>query len=199
MFTGDELLALGLRVSTKKTISTVLDAANCIHDVCEELQLGKLARIPPRREESNGDSEPAPPRLAAVVEHTPKTPALLKGGWLLHPDPAGKRWIRRYVELRRPYLHLYSSEGDEVSAINLTNSRIDSQPQVAKLLQRNNVRLEVWAVYATNKAWLFACRNDKERADWIWAVDRSLFVSGGGSGPGSGQMSDGSMGDDGDE
>ena len=148
---------------------------------------------------TNGDatSDPTPPPLAAIVEHTPKTPALLKGGWLLSPDAAGTRWIRRYVELRRPFLHLYSSEGDEVSAINLTNSRIDAEPQVAKLLQRSNVRLEVWAVYATNKAWLFACRNDKERGEWIWAVDRSLFVaasdSGGGIGGGGIEMLDDSF------
>lgn len=131
----------------------------------------------------NGDlddeSEPVHPvPLAAQVEHLVKTPALLKGGWLLSPDPSGTRWIRRFVELRRPFLHLYSSEGDEVGAINLTNSRIDSEPQVAKLLRRPNVRLGVWAVYATNKAWLFACRNEKERGEWIWAVDRSLFVDG---------------------
>lgn len=136
----------------------------------------------------NGDhaAERTPPPLAAIVEHTPKTPALLKGGWLLSPDPSGTRWIRRYVELRRPYLHLYSSEGDEVSAINLTNSRIDAEPQVAKLLQRPNIRLEVWALYATNMAWLFACRNEKERGEWIWTVDRSLFVTGAGPGSGSG-------------
>ncbi|KAK5174126.1 uncharacterized protein LTR77_001206 [Saxophila tyrrhenica] len=116
--------------------------------------------------------------LAAQVEHLLKTPSLLKGGWLLSPDPSGTRWIRRFVELRRPYLHLYSSEGDEVGAINLTNSRIDSEPEVAKLLRRPNVRLSVWAIYATNKAWLFACRNEKERGEWIWAVDRSLSVDG---------------------
>ncbi|KAK5126989.1 hypothetical protein LTR85_008348 [Meristemomyces frigidus] len=123
--------------------------------------------------------EPAP--LAAIVEAHPKTPALLKGGWLLSPDASGTRWIRRYVELRRPYLHLYDSAGDEYMAINLTNSRIDAEPQVAKLLQRDNVRLDVWAVYAINKAWLFACRNDRERGEWIWAVDRSYVDGGGGS------------------
>jgi len=120
--------------------------------------------------------------LAATVEVHTKTPAVLKGGWLLSPDPSGTRWIRRYVELRRPYLHMYSNEGDEINAINLTNSRIDAEPQVASLLQRDNVRLEVWAVYATNKAWLFACRNDRERGEWIWAVDRSYVSNGGSSG-----------------
>lgn len=120
--------------------------------------------------EGSADDERMP--LAAVIESKPKAPAVLKAGWLLCPDSSGRHWIKTYVELRRPYLHLYSKEGDEVNAINLTNSRIDAEPQVANLLQRPNVRMEVWAVYST-KAWLFACRNDKERGEWIWAVDRS--------------------------
>ena len=151
-----------------------------IHCAADLALLRTGSTSPPRQNgHSRRASEPATPiPLAAQVEHTPKTPALLKGGWLLSPDPSGSKWIRRFVELRRPYLHLYSSEGDEVAAINITNSRIDSEPQVAKLLQRPNVRLGVWAIYATNKAWLFACRNDKERGEWIWAVDRSLYVGG---------------------
>jgi kinesin family protein 1 len=47
--------------------------------------------------------------------------------------------------------------------------------------------MEVWAVYATNKAWLFACRNDTERGEWIWAVDRSYVERS--VGGGSGEMS----------
>lgn len=127
------------------------------------------------------EESPAPQPLAAQVERHPKTPTVLKSGWLLTPDHTGTRWIRRFVELRRPYLHLYSSEGDEVGSLNLTNSRIDAEPQVAKLLQRDNVRMEVWAVYGSNRAWLFAARNDRERGEWIWAVDRS-YVVGSGSG-----------------
>lgn len=131
----------------------------------------------------NHEEEAAPTPLAAVVERHLKSPTVLKAGWLLCPDPTGKHWVRTYVELRRPYLHLFSKDGDEVNAINLTNSRIDADPQVAHLLQRPNVRMEVWAVYATNRAWLFACRNDTERGEWIWAVDRSYVErSNGGSG-----------------
>ncbi|KAI7337238.1 kinesin family protein [Hortaea werneckii] len=144
-----------------------------------EIQLLRSANGSPEPSKPLADgAAPEPPPLAAVVEHHDKTPSILKAGWLLSPDPAGTRWIRRYVELRRPYLHLYSSDGDEINTVNLTNSRIDAEPQVAKLLQRENVRLEVWAVYATNKAWLFACRNEKERGEWIWAVDRAYVSEG---------------------
>jgi kinesin family protein 1 len=135
--------------------------------------------------DDNAEDQPVP--LAAVVERHLKSPTVLKAGWLLCPDAAGKHWIRTYVELRRPYLHLFSKDGDEVNAINLTNSRIDADPQIAQLLQRPNLRMEVWAVYATNKAWLFACRNDTERGEWIWAVDRSYVERS--VGGGSGEMS----------
>lgn len=130
---------------------------------------------------NNGEDGP-PPQLAATIEPQFKTPTVLKAGWLLHPSPDGAHWIRTYVELRRPFLHLYSKEGDEVMAINLSNARIDSDPKVGRLLQRDKVRMECWAVYSS-KAWLFATRNDQERGEWIWAVDRAYV---GGSSGGSG-------------
>ncbi|TKA31747.1 hypothetical protein B0A50_01825 [Salinomyces thailandicus] len=137
----------------------------------------------PRKSSANRDTDGVAESnpLAAIVDHHNKTPTVLKAGWLLTPDGTGSRWIRRYVELRRPYLHLYSSDGDEINTVNLTHSRIDAEPQVAKLLQRENLHL-VWAVYAVNQAWLFACRNDKERGEWIWAVDRSYASESGSSG-----------------
>ena len=122
--------------------------------------------------QSNGPSEPV--RLAATVDHHPKSPALLKAGWILTPDAPGTRWVRRFAELRRPYLHLYAADGDEIAALHLSNARIDAEPHVAKLLQRDNIRMEVWAVYATDKAWVFASRDDKEKSEWIWAVDRAF-------------------------
>ncbi|PPJ49530.1 hypothetical protein CBER1_01924 [Cercospora berteroae] len=119
--------------------------------------------------------------LAATVETQLKSPKVLKSGWLLCPDNSGRRWEKTFVELRRPFLHLYDGKaGDEVNAVNLTNSRIDAEPEIAALLQRPNVRMEVWAVYTTNRAYLFACRNDKERGEWIWALDRSYVANGSG-------------------
>jgi len=129
---------------------------------------------------AQGNDAIEPPRLAATVDHQPKTPAVLKAGWLLTPDAPGNRWVRRFAELRRPYLHLYAADGDEIAALHLSNARIDADPHVAKLLQRDNLRMEVWAVYATDKAWVFASRDDKEKSEWIWAVDRSFGSGSGG-------------------
>ncbi|KAK4560818.1 hypothetical protein LTR86_005398 [Recurvomyces mirabilis] len=125
------------------------------------------------------DGTSQPKRLAATVDHIPKSPAVLKSGWLLTPSPMNNaQWIRRFAELRRPYMHLYDATGDEIAALNITDSRIDSEPQVARLLQRDSVKMEVWAVYAVSKAWLFACRDEQQKGEWIWAVDRAFGGSG---------------------
>ncbi|KAF5659494.1 kinesin [Fusarium heterosporum] len=79
---------------------------------------------------------PAQPTLIATVIRVPKNPKVLKGGYLMIPNSDSTRWVKRFVELRRPYLHLHSAtDGDEVGLISLRNSRIDSQPGVLGLLQ----------------------------------------------------------------
>lgn len=149
---------------------------------------------------SGGDEterrQQAAPPLTAVIEHHVKTPSVLKSGWLLAPDAAGARWIRRFAELRRPYLHLYSAEGDEIHAVNLTNARIEVEPEVGRLLRRPDARLSVWAVYAVNQAWLFAARDDRGRAEWIWAVDRCFGVGSGSSSGGLLELEEGEGGMD---
>ncbi|KAI9663667.1 MAG: kinesin-like protein Klp8, partial [Bathelium mastoideum] len=121
------------------------------------------------------------PTLVAEVHYIPKNPSLLKGGYLLSPTPDSTRWARRYVELRRPYLHVYRvPEGDELNAINLRNARIDHQPQLARLLQRPNAN--IFAVYATRNTFLFASRTEREKVEWILKIDQSYFGSPGASG-----------------
>ncbi|KAI9676539.1 MAG: kinesin-like protein Klp8 [Caeruleum heppii] len=113
-------------------------------------------------------------RLAVEVQHVPKNPSRLKGGYLLVPDESNTRWIRRYLELRRPYLHIHSvPDGDEVGIINLGNSRVDHQPQLARLLRRPNV----FAVYATQNTHLLAARTEREKNEWILKIDQSYFGS----------------------
>jgi kinesin family member 1 len=76
-----------------------------------------------------------PPSLIATVIRVPKNPSVLRGGYLLVPSSDSTRWVKRFVELRRPYLHIHSvTDGDEVSIVSLRNSRVDSQPGVLGLL-----------------------------------------------------------------
>lgn len=87
---------------------------------------------------SNGVAEEAhaPPTLITTIIRVPKNPKVLKGGYLLVPNSQSTRWVKRFVELRRPYLHIHSAnDGDEVALVSLRNSRVDSQPGVLGLLQ----------------------------------------------------------------
>ncbi|KAI5462454.1 hypothetical protein BGZ63DRAFT_354915 [Mariannaea sp. PMI_226] len=78
---------------------------------------------------------PLPPTLITTIIRVPKNPKVLKGGYLLVPNAESTRWVKRFVELRRPYLHIHSaSDGDEIALVSLRNSRIDSQPGVLGLL-----------------------------------------------------------------
>jgi kinesin family protein 1 len=80
-------------------------------------------------------TESAPPTLITTIVRVPKNPKVQKGGYLLVPNNESTRWVKRFVELRRPYLHIYSAtDGDEVGLVSLRNSRVDSQPGVLGLL-----------------------------------------------------------------
>jgi kinesin family member 1 len=143
---------------------------------------------------SSSHSQPLPsrPTLLATLSLVPKNPTLLKGGYLLTPSADSTRWVRRFVELRRPYLHVHSVEGEEVGVVGLSNSRIDSQPEIARLLQREvngkavNGRgragerdeEKVFAIYGTDNTWLFKARSERDKVEWIWRVDQSYFGSG---------------------
>lgn len=78
---------------------------------------------------------PLPPSLITTIIRVPKNPNVLKGGYLLVPNSESTRWVKRFVELRRPYLHIHSAtDGDEIGLVSLRNSRVDSQPGVLGLL-----------------------------------------------------------------
>lgn len=86
---------------------------------------------------TNGVAEESalPPSLITTIIRVPKNPKVLKGGYLLVPNTESTRWVKRFVELRRPYLHIHSAaDGDEVALVSLRNSRVDSQPGVLGLL-----------------------------------------------------------------
>jgi kinesin family protein 1 len=128
-----------------------------------------------------------PPSLIATVRYVSKNPTLMKGGYLLTPDPSNSKWIRRYVELRKPYLHIHSvPEGDELNAINLSNSRVDHSPQIARLLTNGAAHVgsgrladTVFAVFARSNTYLFRARSEREKIEWILRIDQSYFNSSG--------------------
>ncbi|KAL5396147.1 hypothetical protein PMIN02_003405 [Paraphaeosphaeria minitans] len=138
-------------------------------------------------------ADPSPSRalsLVATVRFVPKNPYLLKSSYLLTPDPTNTRWVRRFVELRRPYLHIYNGEGDELNAINLTNARVDHSPQIARLLTGasaepgegratggGGVGDMVWAVFAKSNTYVFRARSEREKIEWILRIDQSYFSS----------------------
>ncbi|KAF1997497.1 kinesin-domain-containing protein [Amniculicola lignicola CBS 123094] len=153
-----------------------------------------------------GTASPTP-TLLATVRYVSKNPTLLKGGYLLMPDATNSRWVKRFVELRKPYLHIYSvPEGDELNAINMTNSRVDHSPQIARLLGggdssangngntngngSGNSRVTecVWAVFARSNTYLFRARSEREKIEWILRIDQSYFSS---SGSGSESVEEG--------
>ncbi|KAK3494093.1 hypothetical protein B0T13DRAFT_328752 [Neurospora crassa] len=73
--------------------------------------------------------------FVASVIRVPKNPTVLKGGYLLVPNSDATKWNKRFVELRRPYLHIHSvADGEEVGIVSLRNSRVDSQPGILGLL-----------------------------------------------------------------
>jgi kinesin family member 1 len=123
------------------------------------------------------------PRLTASVVLVPKNATILKGGYLLTPSSDSTRWVRRFVELRRPYLHIHSMpDGEEVNVVSLQNSRVDHQPQIAQLLRRGrdgkDRKETVFAIYGTNNTWLFAARNEREKIEWIFKIDQAYFGNG---------------------
>ncbi|KAL4980920.1 hypothetical protein BDW66DRAFT_146697 [Aspergillus desertorum] len=122
------------------------------------------------------------PRFYATVQTLPKNPSASKTGYLLMPDDTYTHWARRFVELRLPYLHIYSvPEGDEINAINLRNARVDHAPDFARLLDGPGAngtpqgRPNVFAVYGPQNTFLFAARTEAQKVEWILKIDDSYF------------------------
>lgn len=105
------------------------------------------------------------------------------------PDDTYSHWVRRFVDLRVPYLHIHSvPEGDEVNAINLTKSHVDHQPDFARLLDEGDVggmgrvgmpgmrfKPNVFAIYSPENTFLFATRTEALKIEWILKIDQSYF------------------------
>ncbi|OXV08630.1 hypothetical protein Egran_03607 [Elaphomyces granulatus] len=133
------------------------------------------------------------PRYVASVQNIPKNPSILKSGYLLTPDDTNSHWVRRYIELRRPYLHVHSvPDGDEINAINLRHSRVDHDPDFARLLDGSQAgaddsistkgRPNIFTVYGTQNTFLFAARTEAQKVEWILKIDQGYFSGNAGNG-----------------
>jgi kinesin family protein 1 len=182
---------------TKDPTSTLLLQSNT-----EPPSSGVLT--PPLFTDSESDTQNSL-RLMATITPVRKNPEVLKGGYLLVPSADSTKWIRRFVELRRPYLYLHSvPDGEAVGVVSLRNSRVDHRPEIARLLKNSIVRppaggfwgrssngngnrpganaaIEetVFALYAMDNTWLFRTRSERDKVEWIFKIDMAYFGSGG--------------------
>ncbi|KAJ0413055.1 hypothetical protein BJY00DRAFT_297464, partial [Aspergillus carlsbadensis] len=124
----------------------------------------------PSEDETNGGSDQQlslKPRFYATIQTLPKNPSSSKSGYLLAPDDTYTHWVRRFVELRLPYLHVYSvPDGDEINAINLRNARVDHAPDFARLLEGPGGGD---TASTRGKPYVFA------KVEWILKIDDSYF------------------------
>ncbi|KAM7193816.1 hypothetical protein V8F33_007605 [Rhypophila sp. PSN 637] len=103
------------------------------------LKILSPANTDPPQDGSIEDLSLTLPQFIATVIRVPKNPTVLKGGYLLVPNSESTKWIKRFVELRRPYLHIHNvTDGEEVAIVSLRNSRVDSQPGILGLLNSDS-------------------------------------------------------------
>ncbi|KAG0646811.1 hypothetical protein D0Z07_6193 [Hyphodiscus hymeniophilus] len=151
---------------------------------------------PSRPIEEDQEQYSTSPQYTASIALVPKNATILKGGYLLTPSADSSRWMRRFVELRRPYMHIHSvPDGEEICIVSLRNSRVDHSPPIAKLLQRGGANRDnlnvkrgragerqgeesVFAIYGTDNTWLFKARNEREKVEWIFKIDQAYFGAG---------------------
>ncbi|KAK9480713.1 hypothetical protein V1514DRAFT_275597 [Lipomyces japonicus] len=113
-----------------------------------------------------------PTKYVADVRQIQKSTHVIKEGHAWMPDNAMYKWERRYLELRRPYLHVYGAdEMEEKYAINVTQCRIGYQPELAPgLLNKANV----FAVYTEFGTHLIAVRSHVELSNWVMKLGQDF-------------------------
>ena len=140
-------------------------------------------------------------KYVATVTNVHRNSISLKSGYLLMPsetyDPSHEsmQWKRRFVDLRSPYLFVYSvPDGEGMNAVNLTYARIDHDPDFKRLLggavrdaspsarghrTRGSADVSglahVFAVYGEQNTFLFAARSETQKLDWILKIDQSYI------------------------
>ncbi|KAK9241194.1 hypothetical protein V1525DRAFT_334826 [Lipomyces kononenkoae] len=110
-------------------------------------------------------------KYVADVRQVPKSSILAKTGYVWMPDDAMQSWQRRYIELRRPYLHVHNlTDMEEVLAINVSQCRIGYQPEVLESLQRPNI----FAIYAESGTHLVCVKTHNELSEWVMKIGQGF-------------------------
>ncbi|KAK9322611.1 hypothetical protein V1517DRAFT_322994 [Lipomyces orientalis] len=110
-------------------------------------------------------------KYVADVRQIPKSSIIVKSGYVWMPDDAMQTWVRRYIELRRPFLHVYSlPDMDGVFAINVTQCRIGYRPEVIESLQRPNI----FAIYTDNTTHLIGVKAHSELSEWVMKIGQGF-------------------------
>ena len=100
---------------------------------------------------------PLPTTTITATPHPPN-PHLSHSGPLLLLAPTTNTWLRRYAELRPPYLHLYALDGEPVGVVDLESAEVEREPAVARLVAGRVGVESVWAVWGGGAGWVFAGR-----------------------------------------
>ena len=110
-------------------------------------------------------------KVFVSVQFVQRNPITCKSGYVMMPDRSSTRWLKRFIELRIPYIHVFSvSSGEELNAINLTHSRIDHQPQIERILSLKES--SIFAIYAPHNSYLFFARTEQEKIEWIISINQ---------------------------
>lgn len=83
------------------------------------------------------------------------------------------------------YIHHVPS-GEVGWVINLRNARVDTEPPVQSLLGGGGAEEEeegdrvgnIWAVYGSMNTWLFRARSERDKAEWVLAIDEAFVLGG---------------------
>ncbi|KAK9466910.1 hypothetical protein V1512DRAFT_207490 [Lipomyces arxii] len=114
---------------------------------------------------------PSTPKFVADVRQVQKSSVIVKEGYTEMPDDAMQSWQKRYLEFRRPYLHVYSlPEMQEMMAINVTNCRLGIHPEILDSLQRPHV----FAIYANSGTHLVSVKSATELGKWVLKLGQSF-------------------------
>ncbi|KAK9367727.1 hypothetical protein V1509DRAFT_566360 [Lipomyces kononenkoae] len=131
----------------------------------------RFERAPGRSAISHLANPQAGMKYVADVRQVPKSSILAKSGYVWMPDDAMQSWQRRYIELRRPYLHVHTlPDMDELLAINVAQCRIGYQPEVLESLQRPNI----FAIYADSGTHLVCVKTHNELSEWVMKIGQGF-------------------------